>query len=309
MFKLPGLPSASANIHELADFAELLAWRDGSTSTRQIVAFLGREGEVIQSEGADDDADDENDNTMDEVFAEIEFRQKACKERYPFELDRAGNVLRHTPADDYVTWLYGYLLLSTRLNMQTDRMHAGIDGTLLLEEVSADGLRQYLGVSRARSMVFGTAAEDRNFESKVTNLCEALGEGYKFRNTHNLPMTAKDDKLDVVAWLPLTDGQGSKLIIFGQCKTGTAWTDKLCALQPDSFIKKWVHTPFSFDPVRAYFVSEAANRSRWSGYAIEGGLFFDRCRIMDCHDHMDPNLFEKLKNWSSSALKAVVSQL
>ena len=45
MFKLPARPSSGADIHELADFAELLAWANGKVSAREIVAFLGREGE------------------------------------------------------------------------------------------------------------------------------------------------------------------------------------------------------------------------------------------------------------------------
>jgi hypothetical protein len=42
MFKLPGIPSPQAEIHELADFAEWLAWKQGSVSHRQILADLGR---------------------------------------------------------------------------------------------------------------------------------------------------------------------------------------------------------------------------------------------------------------------------
>lgn len=32
MFKWPGLPSPRAPAHEVADFAELVCWRDGGTS-------------------------------------------------------------------------------------------------------------------------------------------------------------------------------------------------------------------------------------------------------------------------------------
>jgi hypothetical protein len=140
MFKLPNRPSAGAYIHELADFVELLSWLNGSTSTREIVALLGREGESEPNLGCDD-TDDENSNTLDEVFVEIEFRQAACEGRYPFSLDATGNVLTFRDGADLPTWLYCYMLLSTRLNMNSERIQAGIDGTQLLEEISAEGLR------------------------------------------------------------------------------------------------------------------------------------------------------------------------
>lgn len=302
MFKLPARPSSGADVHELADFAELLAWANGSVSAREIVAFLGREGESDPNVGCDD-VDDDNANALTEVSVEIEQRAIACSGRYPFELDSAGNVLHYNPQNESSAWLYGYMLLSTRLNMNTDRMQAGIDGTTLLEEISAEGLQHYLGTPRVKTLVFGTSAGSANFTTRVSFLCQELGEGVCFENNYSLPMNAKDDKLDVVAWLPFTDNKASKLIIFGQCKTGTAWSEQLCQLRPEIFIKKWMSVQFIYDPARAYFVSEAVDRSKWAGHAIEGGLFFDRCRLLDCCDSIEPALLTRIVEWSAAALQ------
>lgn len=308
MFKLPARPSSGADVHELADFAELLAWTNGKVSAREIVAFLGREGESDPNVGCED-VDDDNTDALDEVFSEIELRENACAGRYPFVLDVAGNVLTYSPKDHVSSWLYGYMLLSTRLNMNSDRMQAGIDGTTLLEEISAEGLYRYLGGGRAKSVVFGTALGSANFPQRVTTLCQKVGEGYQFKNKYNLPMNAKDDKLDVVAWIPFSDEKSAKIIIFGQCKTGTAWTEQLCHLKPDVFIKKWIEIPFVYDPVRAYVVSEAVDRSRWADYALDGGLLFDRCRIVDCCDQIDAGLLARIITWSTDALSAAKSKL
>lgn len=302
-FKLPAKPTAGAAAHELADLAELMAWANKAVSAREILALLGRESENDGNEGCEDD-DDRNADAFGEVADEFERRQQACAGRYPFTLDEVGSVLRHTPVNDLSSWLYGYLLLSTRLNMTHARNHAGIDGTTLLEDVSAIGLRHYLGPNRAQAMVFGTSAGTTGFPARVTQLCRDLGEGFSFKNHHNLPMNAKDDKLDVVAWLPFADQKASKVIVFGQCKTGTAWTEELCRLHPVDFIKKWVETPLVFDPLRAYCVSEAVSRSRWAGYAIEGGLLFDRCRLVDCCDEMEAPLYNRLVKWSRAALRS-----
>lgn len=309
MFKLPALPSARADIHELTDFAELLAWANKSVSSREIVAFLGREGESEPNIGCND-IDDENADTLDEVMNEIDRRRVACRNGYPYELDVKGNVLRYNAlAEEPQNVLYGYLLLSTRLNMTTSRIHGGIDGADLLEEVAAEALRQYLGANRAKSMVFGTAAGSANFPGKVNGMCNALREGGNFRALDPGPVRANDDKLDVVAWSAFADGSPSKIIVFGQCKTGTAWSEKLCQLQPDAFIKKWIDRPFLFNPLRAFCISEAADRIRWGGYAAEGGLLLDRCRIMDCCAEINLDLTRRMKRWCRAALKVAKDSL
>lgn len=303
MFKLPARPSTQAGVHELADFAELLAWKNQSVSTREIVAFLGREGESEPNIGCDD-VDDENADRLDEVMSEIERRQAACRVGYPFALDALGNVLRHHPNKGNPHGkLYGYLLLSTRLNMKSNRVHAGIDGANLLEEISAAVLKSYLGARRAKSLVFGTAAGSADFPGKVNQLCQELGEGGGFRKLDSAPVHANDDKLDVVAWTPFADQSASQIIVFAQCKTGTAWSEQLCQLQPDAFTKKWLDRQMLLNPLRAFCIAEAAERSYWGGYAAEGGLLFDRCRLVDYCDVLDADLFKKISAWCRDAFK------
>lgn len=305
MFKLPDRPTARDGVHALADYAELLAWTRTRVSAREMIALLGREGEAEPNEGCDD-IDDEADETMGEVMDEIERRQAACRGRYPFELDATGNVLHYRPTavQDHDR-LYGYLLLSTRLNMTRSRQHADIDGTLLLEEVSASALRQYFGDGRARTLVFGTAAGSENFPGRVTAMCQQLGEAYGFRALDPGPVHANDDKLDVVTWLPFADGAPGQVILFAQCKTGTSWAGQLTQLRPDAFLTKWVDGAFLLTPFRAFCISEAMDRSRWGGYVAEAGLLLDRCRLMDCCDTLDHQLSERIERWNLAALERV----
>lgn len=302
MFKLPAKPTVGADVHELADFVELMAWANKQTSSREILAYLGREGENDENEGCEDQ-DDHNADAFGGVIDEIEHRSAACDGRYPFSLDKTGSVISHTPKQQDSAWLYCFLLLATRLNMARNRVYARIDGTALLEEISAICLKQYLGGARAKSFVFGTAEGSADFPDRVTALCKSIGEGRRYKNHYDLPNNAKDDKLDAVAWVPFADGKASKLIIFGQCKTGTAWSEQACQLRPENFIKKWVETSFLYSPVRAYCISEAANRTRWGGYAIDGGLFFDRCRLVDYCNGVDPALQAKIIKWTKAALR------
>lgn len=305
MFKLPGLPSPGAEPHELADFAELLAWVKGTTSAREIIAYLGRLDDNDHNIGCDDN-DDENADELDEVMNEIERRKTACGDGYPFELESEGTVLRYVVTDhNHRADVYRYLLLSTRLNMKSQRVHAGIDGTALLEEISARVLQCYLGSTRARSIVFGITAAPTAFEVKVNDLCQKIGEGGNFRNLDDAKVQAKDDKLDAVAWVPFSDSKAGQIVVFGQCKTGSNWEGLDTQLQPTGFIKRWMSSPYLLDPIRALCISEAANRSRWSGVSVYSGLLLDRCRLVDFCESLDSNLLAKLHTWNAAAMTTV----
>lgn len=301
MFKLPAMPTARADVHELADFAELLAWQRSSVSVREILAYLGQLGDNEYNEGTDDE-DDQNANTLDEVMGEIGRRGLACGSGYPFQLDLHGTVVRHQTADNSARAdVYRYLLLSTRLNMTSERIQDGIDGTALLEELAAVVLRCYLGSERARSFVFGTAASGR-FEMKIQRLCSEIGEGGMFQNIDSGPTDANDDKLDAVAWVPFSDGRAGKLVLFCQCKTGSNWKEHLTQLQPDVFLKRWTSRGgYILDPVRAFCVSEAAQPSKWHGLAGYAGLLFDRLRVVDFLGQVETELMERLRRWNAAA--------
>lgn len=309
MFKLPSLPTPHAEIHELADFAELLALQNGVTSAREILAFLGQISENDPNEGVDDE-DDRSAVLLDDVFVEVDRRARSCASGYPFNLDLQGTVLRHDFADQSVRAdVYRYLLLSTRLNMNADKVQDGIDGTALLEELAAVVLRCYLGYERARSFVFGTAAPG-GFAEKVSRLCAEVGEGGVFASIDPAPVNANDDKLDAVAWLPFTDARAGKVVIFCQCKTGTNWKDQVTQLQPDAFLKRWTSArSFILEPLRAFCVSESADPARWNGLSAYAGLLFDRLRVIDFLDRADVTLHERVRVWNTGAGRVAANAL
>lgn len=315
MFKLPGIPTPRSEVHELADFAEWLAWKQGRASSREILAAIGRLDDNDHNIGCDDNADELADD-LDEVMNEIERRHTACNGAYPFTLERAGTVLENrTSQEDPRLTVYYYLLLATRMNMLNNRTHQGIDGTLLMEELGEHVLGNYLGgrlvgdrsrdagcqnFRRAKSMVFGTRNRSR-FPDKIRDLCLAVGEGGAFRTLDPAMVDAQDDKLDVVAWVPFSDMKPCQLIIFGQCKTGTSWDGQKTQLQPDSFIKRWMRDPFLLNPIRAFLISEASDRSQWCGDCFYTGLLFDRCRIIDFCSDIEEDLLSRITTWTYAA--------
>lgn len=305
-FKLPNAPSPKAHVHELADFAELLAWTSGRCSATDVQRYLIQIDDNQDNVGIDDD-DVEIENLSDEMMMEIDRRREACGGGYPFNLDPTGSVL--TPlSDDRESHavVYLYLLMATRLNMKSEKVKGEIDGTVLLESLSSEVLGNYLGRDRACVQIFGTAVGGK-FPDKVNDLCKAIGEGGRFEHIDSGKVNANDGSLDVVGWIPFSDGLPSKLSIFGQCKTGTSWRSHMSDLRPDNFIKHWMSGFFVFEPLRAFFIAESADRAHWSGNALYTGLLFDRCRIVDFSNGIEPALLASIRQWTEAARSELVA--
>ena len=320
MFKLPDTPSPRACAHELADYAEYVCWQKAYMSTTALVADLGRLAEndygaeeppdIDEVDGAPDQEIDSTNGipeeekiigVVEEAYREIERREVACRGGYPFTLDEVGQTLRVQQAsDNHKHDIYKYLLLATRLNMNRSRYHAEVDGTLLLEELAAEAAQSYFG-PRSEKFVFGTSARSPGFSAKVNELCERIQEGVQFMSRSQSRTNKQDDKLDVVAWIPFADNLPGKLIAFGQCKTGTNYSNTLTQLQPDAFCKKWLHTQPVIYPIRMFFVAEALPRLDWENVGIEAGLLFDRCRIVDYCDSVSAKTLAKVRAWTEAA--------
>jgi hypothetical protein len=302
VFKWPGVPSPSATRGELADYAELVCWQQGNTSETELVQDIGRLDDNDYSDGVPEE--EETQALIEEAYLEIERRIEACPSGYPFVVDEKGHTLLvRKDAGGVKHVIYRYLLLATRLNMNINRVHAGLDGALLLEELAAETSREYLG-ARAESIVFGTAEGTTGFSDKVDDLCRRLEEGGGFMNHGGGPLRQKDGKLDVVAWKAFTDRRVGKLIAFGQCKTGTNWRDQVTQLQTDSFCSNWFQSQPVLTPIRMFFISEALPNVGWRNDAVYAGLLFDRCRIVDFCDEISQNVLEKIASWTKDAAHA-----
>lgn len=303
MFMLPSLPSPRADTHELADFAELLAIDKGATSAREIVGYLNQLDDNQDNVGCEDN-EAETIDSMDEVMGELDRRIKACGTGSPFALDLAGSVLRHDASlQDGRALIYRYLLLATRLNMTESKKHAGIDGTGLFEELSAEVIRNYLG-ERARTLVFGTAVRG-GFSARVSDLCRQLCEGGDFQNPDTASVDENDGGLDTVSWIPFSDHSRGQLIVFGQCKTGTHWQEHTGRLRPSDFTKLWMSDPPFIDPLRAFFIAESADQGHWRKYITYAGLLFDRCRLVDFCATVPENLMDRIRTWTDAAYATV----
>ena len=312
MFRWPGTPSPRARGNEEADYNEVLTWKNEIADFGE---FLSLQTDLASDQHISNQLAklDENDYTsgvpveddlnelVGEAFASVQERSELCGDGYPFHLNQNGTALQrgNGPAN-HKQLIYKYLLLATRLNMATNRKHAGLDGTELFEELCAEVARNYFG-KNSRSFVFGTANGFTNFEGKVNDLCTNLGEGRRYRNLQGHTPNTKDDGLDIVVWTPFSDRRVGQLIGFGQCKTGTSYNDAFTRLQPGAFCDKWFEVQPAVKPIRMFFLAEALLDEGWDGKARMAGILLDRCRIIKFSDIVSCETMQKLTSWTEAA--------
>jgi hypothetical protein len=260
---------------------------------------------------SDTEDDIEEESRYDFAMEEIRYRLAACgPNNYPFHfLANSERVIVFRP--DSLTGkrlLYVFLLLTTRLNMKTRRSFSGIDGALLFEEVCEIALGSMWG-DRYACHRFGTSSGQRNFPQKLKGFFAALKE-FGLRTDRRIPHHGGDDGIDVATWNTFSwtgdfkEPQG-KLIVMAQCKTGTSWDNAdLERLQPSTFFVKWMEHPPLGEQVRAFMVSSRVDLRKWEDTHRHGGLFFDRCRIVDyAVGRLPGSLFERVRLWTQDAMK------
>lgn len=315
-------PSAKAPLSEKADFLEILALResDHDVSMQDLIEITGRVDEdeadrAIPGTISDQAAEIEAAETLDEHKQRIRDLGPAS-DLYPYDVSEDLLAVRSKWGDFPTHFLYWFLLFATRLNMRDDRQHGGLDGALLFEQVCLEVAKKYVGGpvdNRVRGLLFGTArhnlqwadeTENRDrFAENVNVLCKELGEGHEFRAKDlDLQLTAKDDKLDVVVWRNFTDGKCGKLIVFGQCKTGSNWRQEMPRLNPDAFCRRWWHNPPAVLPVRLFFVSDRITNAPFY-HASEAGVILDRCRILEHALELSDKTVKACAKWTQAVIK------
>ena len=155
-------------------------------------------------------------------------------------------------------------------------------------------------------MVFGTARrngvdEVGAFPSAVSAMCTRLREGVDYFPHSGSAPERQDGNLDVVVWKHFSDGKLGKLIGFGQCKTGTHWKNGLFEMMPSGFCHKWVRTLPIVEPVRLFFMTSRVRHTEWYDCSVDGGILFDRCRILDYAPKM-AHLRDRWLTWTRAAI-------
>lgn len=287
----PSFPAASDPVESLADWLELEALR-----SRQRQISLEALVRVIRRSGTTDAVEDNRGDVGSEIsqrvgqdaFSEVETRALACGIRgaYPFEIEPGLLRLR----EDRKASPYILLLLLSKI-----KPTSGYNGTaMLFERICSHAARQYFGGSEnsADAVRFGSPrrAPFAKLSQAIDDLCVRLAEGGGCGCPEKAAHTG-DEGLDVVAWRDFPDRKAGKLIAFGQCAGGEGdWLDKLNELDGRKFVQKWFRQQLLVEPMRFFFVPRRIPSDDWGHTGIDGGIVFDRCRIVACLQDLDREL-------------------
>ncbi len=289
MFRLPDDPTDPLKLADWLELDAILA--DDHTSSRGDLERALRRAALVEL------SDDEAIERMTlETFEELDQRVKAAEDAYPFSLDN-GTLKVKSKWVNYPA--YTFCLCLSHIELQQDHR-----APRLFEKLSCLAAKGYL---RGEALGFGSPRTElpASFPDAVTELCQLLGEGESYRDQPSL--SAKDDKLDLVAWKDFADKNSSKVLMFGQCATGKHWSGKLNELQPRVFWDNWMQKPLvSPEPLRSFFIPYRVETARWENYARQGGVFFDRCRIASLAHGQEQSVYDGHVAWIKNVLENVI---
>ena len=303
-YKFPETPSSKAYIEDIADYWEIKVLQnpDLPFSTRDIQNDLSIELDEIDHDGIYSE-DDVLFSDLESVMSEISRRIDSSKQKYPFRL-KGTRLIFDKSCDEIAATIYIYLLLCTRFNMLRNKVQRQIDGTLLFEKLCAVIGKNYWG-HNAESMIFGTSNAG-NFQKKVTQCINFIGEGNGFVNRNNNEPTKNDDGVDIVLVKYFSDQRPSKLIGLGQCKTGTDWQKTFNRSKIVDFCSNWFRDNPILDPIPIAFISDTLYHQFNDYSSSKGCLIFNRFRIMEyLPDEIDNELHDQIQSWVSGALEFI----
>jgi hypothetical protein len=257
---------------DLADWLELTAIQ--AADKNGSAGDLERELKRLGKNGAEE--------LIGNTFTEIDRREKSAgKNAYPFERKDTSIELK---AGDFPAYIFCLALSYCKWK---NRKGAPENPWLLFEELARFTAKNYLG---GDAIIFGTSCRqkkngEKKFVANINDLAKKLGEGEGFKKQSTF--SAKDSKLDLVAWKSFRDGRPSQFILFGQCAAGDNWTHKLTELIPEDFWDQWMARAKVSSPLRSVFMPHRVyDHERWDKHARSARLLFDRCRVV-AHAHQD----------------------
>lgn len=300
-FKIPNIPTTNTTTPDYADFLELMCISNsGEYSIVNGTKKIAYGSDEIYNEGINSD-DDKIFSKLEEALGEIDSRKKRCNNRYPFDTGKNSVLLLRNSDLSCDFWMYSFFLFATRNNMLTAKVKNDVNGTLLFEEIAALIIKNYWG-ERADSFAFGTSSSG-GFRNKIEEIIAKVGEGGQYKDPEQTTHDEQDGGLDIIVWKPFADSRKSKLIGFGQCKTGTEWRADVGLPLPDEFCQTYFsETPY-LSPIKVFFTTEVCIPN-YEKIARKAGLFFDRCRLMDYLPDLIPeDMLKKIKIWTEQSIE------
>lgn len=278
-----------------ADQAEFLAFKNGSMVVDSGVYDERVAGAMDDFEARDTAAlelwhreDLKYDSAVGKIHEEVERRQKIMGDMYPFALETGALVYK--PSE---TCVYEFFLAIC--NAKTITTGKYVDLPRLFERLSARLVAAFFGphaiyvhTGQPRDPDIGAS-----FKDAMVTVADRSAE-WRWGPDEGLPEQPVngDGGCDFVVWPYPPDGrQIGQLFVLGQCACGNDWPTKFNDLTVKK-LQKWFNPLSIVDPVRCFTTPFHVTDAMLKEASREGGLIFDRARLVGITQKMPEGIIE-----------------
>ena len=278
------LPDAGS-ISDVADWVELTVTTSGDRMSKAGITSS------IESRSGREPAE----AFITDVWRELEYRQQLYTHPCFQVMDRTVD-----PSPDLKPPIeYLACLLLSLYGVPNDAHHSA----KLFERLTSEAAQVYLS---GKSLTFGfptlpSAASADEKESLICRRTRQLADDLHERFVEPPRPKYKDRGMDVVGWIPFSEGRSGQLVILIQCAAGGNWKDKPPV--PTGAWSQYIH--WALDPIKAYAVPCVVDDRDWHDISKDKGLIFDRIRIANLLTEgvKDDDLHAELNRWVSEQLQ------
>jgi len=227
-----------------------------------------------------------------DVWRELSLRQKLYI-NCPFTID---NLTIESNKNVSVRCVYVSCLIMSIFGAQENQHKI----SKLFERVTCLAVKKYLS---GDSIVFGWPVEEgetTSIRDRIIELAGCINERY----VESPAERYKDRGVDVVGWKAFGEGRPSQIVVLLQCAAGLNWRNKTTELPMEAWIQ-YIH--WSCNPIKAFAVPCIVSKRDWHDVSKEGGILFDRIRIINLlsKENIDSKLSGELDSWIVSKLNGL----
>jgi len=262
---------------------------------------VNRETEDSDPEGSharEDDTDEEGfsgedaDAYLDSISDEIQEREEALGDDYPFELERGGATFKlKTPISPGGNiYLFCLLLSNSKKGEILDGTWTPLITSRTRDLFQACSTLAAAGVVTGCAISFGWPRPNSNppFLKKLREVYGFIGEGVvRSRAIPGASPAPKDEEIDVIAWRPMRDRAAAAQYMLGQVASGDNWEAKSVKGPPIvSFHRNWFSVVPASEANAAIFIPHlvtpnqtGTRRDVMEQHTTTFGTVIDRLRL------------------------------
>ena len=234
---------------------------------------------------------------VSDIWQQIDIRHRLVSDSHPIEV-QLTRLERKKQWESAYTYTFQLLISSHKLYKNTK-----IKGVQwkkvakLFERFATSAIEGYLH-GEAVNIGFPREGEvPKGFRNCLDYLCKGTGELRGPIKSYNLP--TKDDKVDIVAWLPFPDKRAGQVMIFAQCAAGSDWKSKAGEISLELWKDyiNWIAAPI----MAIAFPFACIDSDEWGHLSKQNrGFLLDRLRLSSMYRERKEaslGLKKEIKNW------------